>query len=102
MMKDDESIQAGAELVIEKEFVVPNKYGLHARPAALFVKTTSQFSSDVLVEKDGAVVSGKSIMGLLTIEGHEGAALKVTVTGTDAKEVLAALDVIFDNKFGEE
>ena len=48
---------------IVKEFVVSNKLGVHARPAALFVKTANRFDCEVLVEKDGEVVNGKSIMG---------------------------------------
>lgn len=101
-MKEDEPIQSELDQVLEREFVVKNKYGLHARPAALFVKTASKFTCDILVEKDGAVVSGKSIMGLLTIEGHEGAVLKVTATGLDAQNALSALQIIFEKKFDEE
>ena len=62
-MRDEESTKADVDLVLEREYVVANKYGLHARPAALFVKTAGRFSADVLVEKDGAVVSGKKYYG---------------------------------------
>ena len=101
-MNEDKSVESDTELVLEREFTVQNEYGLHARPAALFVKTASAFTCDILVEKGGAVVSGKSIMGLLTIEGHQGAVLKITATGADAEAALAALNDIFDSKFGEE
>ena len=45
----------------------PNKLGIHARPAALFVKTANRFACDIFVEKDGEKVNGKSIMGLMML-----------------------------------
>lgn len=89
-------------LTLAREFEIRNKYGIHARPAALFVKTAAKFLSDIMVEKGDVKVSGKSIMGLLTIEGHEGAILKITVTGTDAEEALSAIGKLFETNFAEE
>ena len=83
-------------------FKVLNQLGIHARPAALFVKTAHRFVSEITVEKDGNEVSGKSIMGLLTIEGHPGCRLKVTARGRDADAALDALQELFDNKFHED
>lgn len=88
--------------VMVREFEILNRYGLHARPAALFVKTAARFHSEILVEKEGAVVSGKSIMGLLTVEGHQGSVLKITASGPDAAEAMEALQTIFENKFYED
>jgi len=93
---------APAEKTITRNLTILNRFGIHARPAALFVKTADQFASDILVEKDGAIVSAKSIMGLLTIEGSKGAVLKVTATGLDAKEALDALDDLVKLKFFED
>lgn len=87
---------------IERELKIKNKFGIHARPAALFVKTVSQFQSDVQVDKDGNMASGKSIMGLLTLEGYCGSTLKVTAVGPDAEEALNALQELVDNKFYED
>lgn len=87
---------------VEREFKILNKFGIHARPAALLVKTVSQFQSDVTVEKDGAIASAKSIMGLLTLEGHQGAALKFTACGPDAEEALAAVSDLIARKFFED
>jgi phosphocarrier protein HPr len=87
---------------IEREFKIMNKFGIHARPAALFVKTVSQFQSDVQVYKDGNMASGKSIMSLLTLEGYCGSTLKVTATGPDADEALKALQDLIENKFYED
>ena len=86
----------------QREFKILNRYGIHARPAALFVKTVSQFQSEVQIEKDGNTVSGKSIMGLLTIEGFQGSIMKVTATGVDADEVLDAVGELIAKKFYED
>lgn len=82
-----------------KELVLLNKYGLHVRPAGLFAKIASRFDSDVEVEKDGNVVSGKSIMALMTLEAVCGTKLKVTATGRQAKEVLEELEALVNRKF---
>lgn len=87
---------------LEREFKILNKFGIHARPAALFVKTVSQFQSDITVNKDGNMASGKSIMGLLTLEGYFGSTLTVTATGPDADEALKALQDLIENKFYED
>lgn len=93
---------AAAKRTLVRTLTIVNRFGIHARPAALFVKTASQFESDILVEKDDAVVSGKSIMGLLTIEGSRGSQLKVTATGPDAAEALDALEELVKQKFYED
>ena len=85
-----------------RNLTILNRFGIHARPAALFVKTASQFASELLVEKEGSIVSAKSIMGLLTIEGSKGVVLKVTATGLDAKEALDALEDLVKQKFFED
>jgi len=79
--------------IISREFTVNNKYGIHARPAALLVKAAGRFSSDVLIGRKGEEVSAKSIMGLLTIEGHCGATLHVKTEGSDAAEAMAEISL---------
>ena len=88
--------------IASRQIKIRNKFGIHARPAALFVKTAAQFKSDITVEKDGLEVNGKSIMGLLTIEGHKGAVLVIKAEGPDATEALTALETLIDQKFNEE
>ncbi len=83
-------------------FEIRNQYGIHARPAALFVKTAGKYNVDVMVEKDGNSVSGKSIMGLMTLEASRGSKLTVTATGPDATEVLNELQALFEAGFDEE
>lgn len=86
-----------------REFKIANQYGIHARPAALFVKAASRFDSEISVEKDGNVVSGKSIMGLMTLEAGRGAVLRVTAEGEDSEEALDHLqDLVVNRKFDED
>jgi phosphocarrier protein len=85
-----------------RTFEICNQYGIHARPAALFVKIASRYDSEVLVEKDGNEVSGKSIMGLMTLEASCGTRLTVTAEGPDAMEVLDELQGLIENKFDED
>jgi len=84
---------------IVREMTLLNKYGMHVRPAGLFAKTASQFDAEVNVEKDGNVVSGKSIMALMTLEAISGTVLKVTASGPQAKEALDALEALVARKF---
>ncbi len=83
-------------------FEIRNQYGIHARPAALFVKTAARYDVDVLVEKDGNSVSGKSIMGLMTLEASRGSKLTVSATGLDAEQVLDELQALFESGFDGE
>lgn len=85
-----------------REFKIQNKMGLHARPAALFVKTASRFVSDITVLRSGCEVSGKSIMGLMTLEAAMGSMLKVTAEGADAEQALDELQKLIDSKFYED
>jgi phosphocarrier protein len=72
---------------------------MHVRPAGLFVKMASRYDADVEVEKDGNVVSGKSIMALMTLEATCGTVLKVTASGPQAKEALDNLEDLVARKF---
>jgi len=85
-----------------KEVKVENKYGLHARPAALIAQTAGKYECDIFIEKDGNKVSCKSIIGLMTIEGYPGSILELSVIGKDAEEALEALVALFANKFNED
>ena len=84
---------------LTREMTLLNKYGMHVRPAGLFAKVASRFDADVEVEKDGNVVSGKSIMALMTLEAVCGTVLKVSASGAQAKEVLDELEALIGRKF---
>ena len=87
--------------VVQKEFVIANKLGLHARPAAMFVKTANLFSADVWVEKDDEQVNGKSIMGLMMLAASSGSKISVITEGNDAEEAMAAIGALIDGGFEE-
>lgn len=89
-------------MVAEKELLIKNKLGLHARAAASLVKTANRFSSEVKIGKDRNVVNGKSIMGVLTLAATCGSTVKVSCDGADAQEALAAIEQLVDAKFNEE
>jgi len=90
------------EGVFTREFEILNQYGIHARPAAMFVKTASRFESDIIVEKGENKVSGKSIMGLMTLEASRGSKLSVTVEGADAEELIDKIQKLIESKFDED
>lgn len=85
-----------------KDFLVANKLGIHARPAAMFVKVANRFTCDVLVEKDGETVNGKSIMGLMMLAAGPGSKLTIHADGHDAPAALAELEALMKRKFDEE
>lgn len=85
-----------------KSFVIRNKLGLHARAAALLVKTANRFSSELLISNRKQTVNGKSIMGVLMLAASKGTKITVQVTGKDAEEALGALENLINDKFGEE
>lgn len=87
--------------MITKTLTVLNKLGIHARPAAQFVRVASRFQADVTVEKDDESVDGKSIMGLMMLAVGCGAQIKVTADGADEAETIAALEELVVGKFGE-
>lgn len=85
-----------------KELVILNKLGIHARPAALFVKTANRFESDIYVEKGSEKVNGKSIMGLLMLTAGPGTKLIIHANGPDAHAALGELEALIRQKFYEE
>ena len=85
-----------------RELVIGNKLGLHARPAAMFVRVANRYAADIQVEKDGEEINGKSIMGLMLLAAGCGSRLKVTVTGSDAEDMVKSLEELIARKFDEE
>ena len=85
-----------------RELVVTNKLGIHARPAAMFVKTANRFDCDIFVDKDGEKVNGKSIMGLMMLAAGPGSKLTLQINGADAAEALNELEALFKRKFDED
>jgi phosphocarrier protein len=98
MNKSDASPTAHA---LVKELVVQNKMGIHARPAAMVVRITNKFKSEVFVEKEEEQVNGKSIMGLMMLAAAKGSKVKFIATGEDAAAMLAEIEALFLRKFDE-
>ncbi len=85
-----------------RTFTIRNRLGLHARAAALLVKTANHFVSEITLEKDGLEVNGKSIMGILMLAASKGSKITLKVDGKDSSEAIQALGELIDDKFGEE
>ena len=87
---------------VTAEVVIDNRNGLHARPAAMFVKISSRSRAEVWVEKDGERVNGKSIMGLMMLAAGKGSRLQVIAEGVDAEKAVAEIKNLVETRFGEE
>ena len=79
-----------------------NQRGLHARAAARFVKTAGQFDAEIRVRKNGAEVSGRSIMGLMMLAAAPGSVIGLSATGHEAEAAVAALARLVECKFDED
>jgi len=87
--------------LLVRDVQIVNRAGMHARPAAEFVKTAGRFKADITVEKDGLEVNGKSIMGVLMLAAEQGSSLRLSATGADAAEALEALGDLVGRGFEE-
>jgi phosphocarrier protein len=80
---------------------IVNRLGLHARAAALLVQTAGRFDADVTIAKDGQVVNGRSIMGVMMLAAEQGSRIEVTTTGPQAREALDAIRALVAARFEE-
>jgi phosphocarrier protein HPr len=88
-----------SDLVEEKDIRIENRLGFHARPAAMFVKAASKYDCEIAVAKGGNSVSGKSLMGILSLEAEYGSTITVTAKGAEAKEALDEIEALLKSKF---
>jgi len=88
--------------VIRRELSIRNRLGLHARAAARVVSTAGRFRSRVTASRDGRVMDGKSILGILLLAASQGAAIEVTADGPDEEEAMSALAALVEGGFGED
>ena len=88
--------------LVRRVVTICNQRGLHARAAARFVKTASQFEAEVWVRKNGTAVSGRSIMGLMMLAAASGTHIELTATGSDAETAVATLANLIECKFDED
>lgn len=87
--------------MLERTFLIQNRLGIHARPAAQIVKAASSFRSEIMIFKDDTKVNGKSIMGVMMLAAAKGSHITVWAEGEDEEKALDALEVLFKSKFGE-
>ncbi len=87
--------------VLRKEFTINNKLGLHARPAAMFVKLANQFQAEIWVGQEDEQVNGKSIMGLMMLAAPGGSTISISAEGEDAVEAVEALGGLVQGGFQE-
>ena len=87
---------------IEKEITIVNRLGMHARPAAMFVRIASRFRAEVWVEKEGEQINGKSIMGLMMLAAGQGSKLRIRCEGPDAERAIEELEQLIASKFNED
>jgi phosphocarrier protein HPr len=95
--RDARSIQK-----IEKEITIVNRLGLHARPAAMFVRIASRYRSEIWVSKESEEVNGKSIMGLMMLAAGQGSRLRIRCEGPDADKAIEELEALINAKFNED
>lgn len=88
--------------MVERNVVIQNRLGLHARACSVFVKEAAKFSSHVIVARDGLEVNGKSILGVMMLAAERGAELLLRTEGTDEEAMMEALVKVVNDKFGEE
>ena len=86
----------------ERTVRIGNRFGLHARPAAEFVKAAARFDAEILVRKEDLEVNGKSIMGMMMLAAEFGSEIVIRATGADAEAAVQQLVGLVDNRFGEE
>ena len=87
---------------IEKDIPIINRLGLHARPAAMFVRIASRYRSEVWVAKEGEEVNGKSIMGLMMLAAGQGSTLRIRCEGPDAEKAMEELEELISARFNED
>lgn len=87
----------------ELEVVVQNTQGLHARPAAQFVRIASKYPSvELTVSKGSLSVNGKSIIGIMMLSAGPGTTLNLRAQGDGADQLLEDLKALIDSRFGED
>lgn len=86
----------------QKDLLIINKLGLHARAAAKLIGVTSRFSSDIILEKEGREVDGKSIMSVMMLAAAKGTTLTIKTSGSDEEDAIVAIETLINNRFDED
>jgi len=98
----DDGVSDSSGVCLRRVIVICNKRGLHARAAARFVKLAWEFDADIQVAKNGAAVSGRSIMGLMMLAAGPGTAIELRTSGAEAERAMTALAQLITDGFDED
>jgi phosphocarrier protein HPr len=96
------SSRAAPAQKLEKEFTIVNRLGLHARPAAMFVRIASRHRAEIWVSKEEEEINGKSIMGLMMLAAGQGSKLRIRCEGPDADKAMEELEELIKAGFNED
>ena len=88
--------------MLEKELIIKNKLGMHARPSSILVQAASKFESAITIKKEDKEINAKSILDIMMLAAEFGTKIKLIVNGSDEKEALEEITNLFENKFNEE
>ena len=88
--------------MIQQPLTVQNKLGIHTRAAAKLVDTAKRFGSKIEMVLRGRSVDCKSIMGVITLGAQKDNVVEIIITGEDEAEAFAAIEKLFNGKFGED
>jgi phosphocarrier protein HPr len=88
--------------LVEREIQVTNKWGLHARPAAMLVQTASRFKSEIRLKKEDVEANAKSILSVMMLAAEVGSRVTIKADGEDEEQAVETLAQLFAKKFGEE
>ena len=95
-------MSSAGETPVSKEVSIKNRLGLHARPAAMFVREANRHQCEIFVEKDGEIINGKSIMGLMMLAAGMGSKISLRAKGPGAETAIQSLLELIERKFDEE
>ncbi|MDR3393840.1 MAG: HPr family phosphocarrier protein [Parasulfuritortus sp.] len=88
--------------MLEREILIINKLGLHARASAKLTQTATRFRSEVWISRNGRRVNGKSIMGVMMLAAAKGTSIMVDIEGDDEEDAMKAIVALIEDRFGEE
>ncbi len=89
-------------MIVKRKFKIKNTQGLHARPASIFVKIANKYEAEVTVKKGSEIVSGKSIMGLMTLAANHGSTIEIQANGPDAQNAVEELEKFLATDIDDE
>ena len=88
--------------MVNKDLLIINKLGLHARAAAKLVALAANFQSEIFIEKEGKKVNGKSIMGVMMLAASQHSIVTITITGDDEDAAMTDIEKLISSLFDEE